>query len=168
MVCHKEQFSLCYYSTSYICPLTQIVQRNGLGCHQYTDDTQLYLIMDGWTESTPDVLDKALQTVDGWLKQSRPKLNPSKMDVLYLSCGALESNIQLPALNEVPLVLMPRMKNLGLVPDTCLLMEAQGTAAARSAFYNLWLIWFPTSPPGTQLQWPMRWSLPESFMWGKP
>ena len=31
----------------YMRPLTWLLQSFGLGCHQYADDTQLYLLMDG-------------------------------------------------------------------------------------------------------------------------
>lgn len=41
--------------------LAQIAQKYGLGCHQYADDTRLYLLMDGWPDSTPDDLDSVLQ-----------------------------------------------------------------------------------------------------------
>ena len=46
-------------------PLAQLVWSYGLGCHQYADDTQLYLLMDGRPDSPPDNLARCLEAVAG-------------------------------------------------------------------------------------------------------
>ena len=47
----------------YMRPLAQLVQSFGLGCHQYTDDTQLYLLMDNRQNTPPTALTKCLEAV---------------------------------------------------------------------------------------------------------
>uniref|UniRef100_A0A670I3D4 Reverse transcriptase domain-containing protein n=1 Tax=Podarcis muralis TaxID=64176 RepID=A0A670I3D4_PODMU len=68
----------------FMCPLAQLVWSFGLGCHQYADDTQLYLLMDGLPDSAPDTLIRCLDAVAGWSRGNRLKLNPSKTEVLWL------------------------------------------------------------------------------------
>ena len=60
----------------YMHPLAQLVRGFGLGCHQYADDTQLYLLMDDQPNTPPTALTKCLEAVINWLCQSRLKLNP--------------------------------------------------------------------------------------------
>lgn len=40
----------------YMCPLTQWAQRFGLGCCQYSDDTQLHLLLDGQLHVAPHTM----------------------------------------------------------------------------------------------------------------
>lgn len=52
----------------YMNPVAQIVWRHRLDYHQYADDTQFYLLLDGQLNSGPDNLDRLLQAMAGWLK----------------------------------------------------------------------------------------------------
>lgn len=54
----------------YMCPLIQLVQSSGLGCYQYTEDTQLSLLMDGRPDIAPSNLAVGLEAIARWLKQS--------------------------------------------------------------------------------------------------
>lgn len=66
-----------------------IYWRYGLDCHQCVDDTQLCLLMDGCLalDPAPENLGEALQAMARWLQQNQLKLNPLKMEILYLGCG---------------------------------------------------------------------------------
>lgn len=112
---------------TYMCPHAQITQGHGLSCHQYADDTVLCLTIGGQPDTILEVLDRALQTVAGWLRHNQLKLNPIKMQVLHLSHGGLESGIQIPVLDEMPLVSSPNMRSLGVILDGVLSLEAQVT-----------------------------------------
>lgn len=98
-------------------PLAQLVLRFGLGYHQYIDDTQLYLLKDGCPESAPGIMDRALEAMDGWLQQSWLKLNPTKVEVLYLGRGGAELAIKFPTLDGVGLAPSQMVKRLGVVLD---------------------------------------------------
>ena len=62
----------------YMRPLAQLIQSFGLGCHQYADDTQLFLLMDGHLLIPPDCLASCLGAVADWLKWSQ--LNSTSPD----------------------------------------------------------------------------------------
>ena len=68
----------------YMRPLAQLVRSFGLGCHQYADDTQLFLLMGGHPSTPPDCLTSCLDAVVEWLKRSWLKLNTAKTKVLWL------------------------------------------------------------------------------------
>uniref|UniRef100_A0A670IWM0 Reverse transcriptase domain-containing protein n=1 Tax=Podarcis muralis TaxID=64176 RepID=A0A670IWM0_PODMU len=118
-------------------PLAQIVQSFGLGCHQYADDTQLYLLMDGHTDSAPNTLTRCLEAVAGWFHGSQLKLNPSKTEVLWLGRDGMGMRDQLPSLAGVQLVPLPSVKSLSVILDASLSMEAQVTATAKATFFHL-------------------------------
>ncbi|XP_053224999.1 uncharacterized protein LOC128403884 [Podarcis raffonei] len=108
-------------------PLAQIIRSLGLGCHQYADDTQLYLLMGGHTDSAPNTLTRCLEAVAGWFRGSRLKLNPSKTEVLWLGQNGMGMRDQLPSLAGAQLVPLPSVKSL----------DAQVTATAKATFFHL-------------------------------
>lgn len=57
------------YLTSYTCPLNQLVWSFELKCHQYADDTKLYLLMGNRLNTVSTNLAEGLVAV-GWLKQN--------------------------------------------------------------------------------------------------
>lgn len=65
----------------YMHPLAQLMQKFQLGCHQCTDGTQLYLLMDSQPALVPDMLSPRLEAVEGWLQL---KLIPVKMEVQFM------------------------------------------------------------------------------------
>ncbi|CAI5776265.1 Hypothetical predicted protein [Podarcis lilfordi] len=121
----------------YMRPLTQLVQNFGLGCHQYADDTQLYLLMDDHPDSAPDTLFRCLEAMAGWLCGSRFKLNPSKTEVLWLGRDNMGLGGQLPSLAGVQLVPAPSIKSLGVIFNASFSMEVQVTPITKAAFFHL-------------------------------
>ena len=110
----------------YMRPLAQLVRSFGLGCHQYADDTQLFLLMDGHPTAPPDCLASCLEAVVDWLKRSRLKLNPAKTEVLWLGRRAERQLWELPTLDGTQLTPVPSVKSLGVILDSGLSMEGPG------------------------------------------
>uniref|UniRef100_A0A803TXA2 Reverse transcriptase domain-containing protein n=1 Tax=Anolis carolinensis TaxID=28377 RepID=A0A803TXA2_ANOCA len=115
----------------YMRPLARLVRSFGLECHQYADDTQLILRMEGRSDSVPDSFHQCLEAVTGWLR-----VNPAKTEILWLGRpGGRE--IQLPTLDGETLRPSSSVKSLGVSWDPLLTMEAQVSAVSRSAFFHL-------------------------------
>lgn len=81
-VCRVPERTILFpmFLNIYMYPLARLVWRFGLGCQQYVDDIQLYLLMGGQLDTAPINLVKGLEAMVGWLKQSWLRLNPSTMD----------------------------------------------------------------------------------------
>ncbi|KAF7239530.1 putative RNA-directed DNA polymerase from transposon BS [Varanus komodoensis] len=124
----------------YMKPLGEVIRRCGLWNHQYCDDTQLYLSFSTNPGEAVAILNWCLAEVMGWMRANKLKLNPDKTDVLLvggLAFGEGELNL---VLNGVAFPLRDNFRSLGVLLDPELSLEAQLTAAARSAFLQLWLI----------------------------
>ncbi|KAF7252401.1 hypothetical protein EYD10_01895 [Varanus komodoensis] len=124
----------------YMKPLGEVIRRCGLRNHQYADDTQLYLSFSTNPGEAVAVLNRCLAKVMGWMRANKLKLNPDKTEVLLVgrsSFGEGELNL---VLNGVALPLRDKVRSLGVLLDPELSLEAQVTAVARSAFFQLQLI----------------------------
>ncbi|KAF7240874.1 putative RNA-directed DNA polymerase from transposon BS [Varanus komodoensis] len=120
--------------------LREVIRRCGLRNHQYADDTQLYLSFSTNPGEAVAVLNWCLAEVMGWMRANKLKLNPDKTEVLLVggsSFGEGELNL---VLNGVALPLRDKVRSLGVLLDPELSLEAQVTAVARSAFFQLRLI----------------------------
>lgn len=120
-----------------MCALTQIVWGYGLGCHKYADDTQLYLLMNEWPDSSPDVLDRILQAIVGLTTESTEAKSSEDRGCIS-KLWSLEISIQIPTLNRLPLVPVPRVKSL--LMDASLSTESQVTTTAWFAFYRVFFL----------------------------
>ncbi|KAF7246443.1 Protein NEL [Varanus komodoensis] len=119
----------------YMKPLGEVIRRCGLWNHQYTDDTQLYLSFSTNPGEAVAVLNWCLAEVMGWMRANKLKLNPDKTEVLLVGgsgFGEGDLKVALPPRDKV--------RSLGVLLDPELSLEAQVTAAARSAFLQLRLI----------------------------
>ncbi|KAF7235490.1 Vomeronasal type-2 receptor 26 [Varanus komodoensis] len=86
------------------------------------------------------VPNRCLAEVMGWMRANKLKLNPDKMEVLLVGGSGLGMGYLGLVLNGVALPLRDKVRNLGVLLDPELSLEAQVTAMARSAFLQLRLI----------------------------
>ena len=85
----------------------------------------------------PTALTECLKAVTNWLRQSRLKLNPQKIEVLWVGKKQSDVEIRLPHLDGTPLTTSTTIKSLGVIFDASLSIEAQITKVAHQAFYHL-------------------------------
>ncbi|KAF7239262.1 WD repeat-containing protein 90 [Varanus komodoensis] len=120
----------------YMKPLGGVIRRCGLQNHQYADDTQPCLSFSTNPGEAVAVLNRCLAEVMGWMRANELKLNPDKTEVLVVGGSDFgEGDLDL-VLNGVALPL-----RLGVLLDPELSLKAQVTAVARSAFFQLRLIY---------------------------
>ncbi|KAF7246446.1 AT-rich interactive domain-containing protein 2 [Varanus komodoensis] len=124
----------------YMKPLGEVFRRCGLRNHQYADDTQLYLSFSTNPGEAVAVLNRCLAEVREWMRANKLKLNPDKTEVLLVGgSGFGEGGFDL-VLNGATLPLRDKVRNLGVLLDPELSLEAQVTAVVRNAFLQLRLI----------------------------
>ena len=63
-------------------PLGQVIRRCGASCHQYADDTQLYISFFPTTVDAVLSLQRCLEAVLQWMQMNGLSLNPDKMEIL--------------------------------------------------------------------------------------
>ena len=69
----------------YVKPLGEVLRGFGAKCHQYADDTQLYFPVTTESGEAVQVLDQCLDSVIGWMRVNKLKLNPGKTESLWVS-----------------------------------------------------------------------------------
>ena len=66
----------------YMRPLGGVIRGCGASCHQYADDTQLYISFSPTTVNAVLSLQPCLETVLQWMQENGLRLNPYKTKVL--------------------------------------------------------------------------------------
>ena len=66
----------------YMRPLGGVIRGCGASCHQYTDDTQLYISFSPTTLDAVPSLQHCLEAVLQWVQKNGLRLNPDKVEVL--------------------------------------------------------------------------------------
>lgn len=75
----------------YVCLFTQLMQRFRLGCQQYTDYTQLYMLMGSWLDTTPANLIESLETCGGKVDAEPGESASNKIGSSVAGSGGLRS-----------------------------------------------------------------------------
>jgi hypothetical protein len=130
-------FKFCVYTL----PIGAIIRSHGLGYHIYADDTQIYVAFE--SDDPKQALDKlnaCLRDIRSWMIQNKLKINDSKTEFLILASpnaySKLNSDLELHVGNS-HIKPAPSAKNLGVIFDKHLQMEAQVTGICRSANFHL-------------------------------
>jgi len=71
--------------TAYVSPIRDLIESFGFSCHQFGDDTQLFVIMNA-SDFAPalDSLARCLAAVRSWFLCSGLQLNPDKLGVVII------------------------------------------------------------------------------------
>ena len=63
-------------------PLGGVIRGCGASCHQYADDTQLYISFSSTSVDAILSLQRCLETVLEWMQSNGLRLNPDKTEIL--------------------------------------------------------------------------------------
>lgn len=74
-------------------------------CHQYTDDTQVYLSIASESKEAVKALEWCLNEVVDWMRASKLCLNPEKTEVIWVGDSYAWETGMLPVLDRVILSL---------------------------------------------------------------
>jgi len=130
-------FKFCVYTL----PIGAIIRSHGLSYHIYADDTQVYLALDiNDPQHALDRLNACLADIRSWMIQNKLKINDSKTEFIILASPNAHSKLQSDLkLHIGKSCIKPALsaKNLGVIFDKHLKMEAQVTNICKSANFHL-------------------------------
>ena len=124
----------------YTAELALIVDCHGLSLHQYANDTQVYISTPaGDAEAAVQRLTACLVDIEAWLKTSRLRLNPIKIQVMWLGFPQQLAKVNV---SDVPVAsarinVSETARNVGVIVDSQLTLSAQVAAVCRSGYYQL-------------------------------
>lgn len=126
----------CLYTTH----LGNIVRKHGFNFHVYADDTQIYIGFK--REDIHDTLSRLEMCIDeirSWMTSCKLKINDSKTEFMILSTKQLKCLFDELVFKIGDSIISPssKVKNLGVVIDSQLAMDAQVSAICRSAYFQL-------------------------------
>ncbi|XP_058024855.1 uncharacterized protein LOC131191095 [Ahaetulla prasina] len=121
-------------------PLGEIIRGFGVNCQLYADDTQLYISTPNHPNEAVDVMTRCLEAVRVWMGTNRLRLNPSKMEWLWMPASRHSHFTPLLTVRGESLVPRESVRNLGVLLDARLSLEDHLTTVTRGAFYQVRLI----------------------------
>ena len=125
----------------YIAPVADLILSSGLKCHQYADDTQLYISFAAKDLlSGLKIVEDCTLSIRDWLAFNFLQLNPTKSEALLVG-----SSQQLSKINHLdtvmvagaPIKFASNIKNLGVYIDSSLTLNHQVTQQCKTCYYHI-------------------------------
>ena len=128
----------------YTLPIGPIIHKYGMEMHMYADDTQIYVSVCPTSahgvQRAISTLEKCVDDVKKWMETNFLKLNAAKTEVLVFGFRAQLTKFNLTSVNiagaSVPVKSDP-VRNLGVMFDRSMTMNAQVASISKSANYQL-------------------------------
>ena len=127
----------------YTCSLGHVLRTLGVGYHLYADDTQVYISIEPEKlQEGVARMEECVRHIRAWMSQHNLKMNEEKTEFLVLSNRHVGTLIDIPALDVCGhLVTASRTaKNIGVVMDPHMHMDAHVTKICQSAYRQLYCI----------------------------
>ena len=108
--------------------------------HTYADDLQLYLNCTYSPTYAPDRLSSCIKSIHHWLTSNSLKLNPTKMEAIFLHLPLRSSTLPEPppiSLDNTPLPYSQHVRNLGFHIDTTISLDYHLIHMHISIHYHL-------------------------------
>ena len=120
----------------YMLPLGQIIRKHNINFHCYADDTQLYLPLNTSNPNCLSSLIACLADLQNWMSANFLQLNTNKSEILLF--GPLTTRSQLQnCLGSMATNVTPVARNLGVLLDSDLNLEAQVKNVVRTCFFHI-------------------------------
>jgi hypothetical protein len=123
----------------YVAPLGEVISAHGCKYTCYADDTQVYLTVNkSDISSTLETLCKCVEDISSWMCANKLQLNEGKTEVIHLtSKHRPASEISSIRICDVEIVLSTTVKNLGVIFDKHLTMDAHVKNVTRTASFAI-------------------------------
>ena len=125
----------------YTKPVTTIIKHHNLLYHCYADDSQSYIAIkpsDSWDIPSTRI-QACVSEVRGWMSSNMLKLNQGKTEViLFHPKHRANPFADLPiSIDSCTIMPAKQVRNLGVIQDSHLTMEAQVNSICRSCYFHL-------------------------------
>ena len=121
--------------------LTDEIQKvGGMKLYQYADDCQIYVSVSvADASAAASRLPACIDDVNRWMSASRLRLNPAKTQIMWLGS---RQQLQKVEVNDISILattvrVTDTARDLRIVIDSQLSMEAHVSAARRSGYYQI-------------------------------
>ena len=124
----------------YISSLGQLLRNHGVSYHLYADDAQVYI--DTSIEELNNAktrLETCVEAIQGWMRQRQLKMNDTKTEFIVFATRELSKRIPPCSLlvGEHHIPASKSVRNIGVVFDCNMSMEAHVSAVVRGAYLQL-------------------------------
>ena len=124
----------------YLLPLAAILRYHNIGYHVYADDTQLYISFKNKDLSGPLArLNSCISDIRVWVIKNKLKINDSKTEFIIFrspQCKASISSVSV-SVGDSNILLSPKVRNLSVIFDECLTLDAHISNICRRAHFHL-------------------------------
>lgn len=129
--------------TTFISPISNVINLESLSHQQYADDTQIYLpvnLNNIWDKKQK--LENCLNDIKLWFYQNGMALNPSKSEAMLLSTPQRIVKFEAIGFKSINVAgsvidLKPKIRTLGVELDSTLSFNNQVNAICRSGYYHI-------------------------------
>ena len=123
----------------YTLELSWILKKYGVEFQFFADDTQFYFSVRNIAD-TKKIIDDIMRDIANWMLKKRLKLNENKTECLLIgSAHTLRqfNDFNMVSINEVPVALSDKVKDLGVIIDSELNMEEQISSVVKASNFQL-------------------------------
>lgn len=101
----------------YMLPLAQIIQNNNINHHSYADDTQIYIALESYDNSSIDSLCHCIENINTWMNQNCLQLNQGKTEIIVFGNKNYRTSI-IKELDSRAQKTREQVRNLGVLIDS--------------------------------------------------
>jgi hypothetical protein len=128
---------------AYVSPVGDVITRYGLNYHQYADETPLILAVSAATiHSDLSAVEISSSAVKLWFTQNHLLLIADKSELIFIGTSAQLSVVATESVKVAgaKLPVSTKIKSLGVIVDSRLLLDSQVNAIVRACNYHIWAL----------------------------
>ena len=124
----------------YLLPLCAILKKHNIGYHIYADDTQLYISFNSKEPLTSlTKLNNCISDIRVWMIKNKLKINDSKTEFIIFRSPLLKTDLSGVSISvgDSQISSSPKVRDLGVIFDNCLSLDAHISNICRSTHFHL-------------------------------
>ena len=127
--------------TTYVAPISLLINSYGINHHKYADDTQLYTALVKPPRNDLQRLESCAAGLQHWFWENDLLLNPDKSEVCFFGTRQKLSRTPLPSTVTIagcPIMVSDKVKTLGVTLDAALTFEDYVNNVAKACNFHMW------------------------------